>query len=114
MKIVYKGSVPEEVPFHLMCSRCSTVVELKESEMVTKDPRDGSFIECPVCGSSHLIYDTQTNRSNAVNKMRLENTKAKLEKEAKERIHEVERERAIHENRSGGATGPLNPPDLPH
>lgn len=116
MKVVYRGTSPESLPFNLECSNCGTIVEVLKTELAhSPDQRDpGSYIHCPVCKKE--IWDKPNVRANA---------SVKLAKKAEEKRREIEKNSGDSRDysymrdydpgpRSGGATGPLPPPELPH
>ena len=52
MKIIKKGSLPEEKVKRITCRKCSTVFEFQLNEArYNIDQRDGDFysIDCPLC-----------------------------------------------------------------
>lgn len=104
MKVIYTGTKPEDILFQLGCSYCETVVELVAKEL-TKDEGDRKCIPCPTC--HHSIVDNIDNRKRAVSIV------AKHKKE-EYRDYGDSGWSSSGNDRSGGASGPLNPPDLPH
>lgn len=51
MKIIAKGSIPEEQPIRMNCGYCKTVFEILRKEGVQSSHRNESYLtyECPVC-----------------------------------------------------------------
>lgn len=47
IKIIKQGTV-EETVFKCTCSACDSILEYTNDDIHTD--RDGSYIECPVCG----------------------------------------------------------------
>ena len=59
MKIIKRGTPPEEVTYNATCYKCKTEIEFQRCEAkFSSNQFDGSMlsIECPVCGS--MIHKT--------------------------------------------------------
>lgn len=105
MKVIYKGVNPAEAPFRLTCNHCKTVIEVTSAEMHSSpDQRDGGgkYINCPTCGK--YIWDTSGTRQAAEQRS----------SETLDRDNYYSYNSSDSGGRSGGASGPLPPPELPH
>jgi RNase P subunit RPR2 len=51
MKIIKRGTPPEDKKIRWTCKHCGSILEAKQSEGRTVHDRDGTMIEftCPVC-----------------------------------------------------------------
>jgi uncharacterized protein with PIN domain len=63
MKIIKRGTVPEDVVYLCQCRKCKTTLEFTSKDEGVKelhDPRDGNYfkITCPVC-TDYIFVDTK-------------------------------------------------------
>jgi len=61
IKVIRKGTPPEETPIQVECRRCRSVLEFVPASVKRVfDQRDGDFYQflCPVCGTTVTSYLT--------------------------------------------------------
>lgn len=127
MKIVVKGVDPAQLPFHLACEKCSTVIEVTKEELnkhqENRNEGDCDFINCPVC--KNFIYDTPRIRAKALEVINQQNNHKKQKTNSSDVYMDAHRTDPRGDDfnpygywndppkRSGGPTGPCPPPELP-
>ena len=111
MEILHKGVDPKTLPFVLECYNCKSIVKLVESELKTLNEKTNGllneYVDCPCC--SDKIYYSPENQ--AVAEKHLKEKKRKKEEETYVDMREISY--GDSRERSGGASGPQLPPELP-
>ena len=112
MKIVVKGTNPNDVPFNLECYKCGTIIELTANELKYQGGDSGGgdsgkYVKCPTCANT--IWDTPEARQKTALKLKQKADQDRI-KESNYRSDWGDDDKP----RSGGPSGPLPPPELPH
>lgn len=55
-KILHRGTPKQEDRYLYTCEDCQSVIEFTLADLRSVDPREGPFVECPVC---HYYIDWQ-------------------------------------------------------
>ena len=58
MKIIKRGTIPGDEPFHVICLRCHTEAEAEKVD-VRSDQREGAWVNCPVCRTPISVVSTK-------------------------------------------------------
>lgn len=108
MKVLIKGKIPEKVQFNLICKNCNTVIEVDPEDLRNQKYTSRQYIDCPTCNKN--ICDTSENRLEANNFLAKERKNSSCDM----REYSTGYQESYNPPRSGGPTGPLPPPELPH
>lgn len=57
IKIIYRGTPPDQVVYKVTCGQCNSILEYKKSDAtVSTSQHDlGNFLKCPVCFYNILV-----------------------------------------------------------